>query len=112
MVARQNRRKSSLKPKLKSHICKPCWELKYCPYGPFAEFSPLSPETFSLKRIKRVHREVIERFANGENRTEHEIASEVERFLWSEPSQWKYIQQFDTSELACNITVTVWGFSG
>ncbi len=26
-------------------VCKPCWELKYCPYGPFVEQSPLLPET-------------------------------------------------------------------
>ena len=23
------------------HICKPCWELKYCPYGPLVEQFPL-----------------------------------------------------------------------
>jgi len=26
-----------------SRVCKPCWELKYCPYGPFVEESPLLP---------------------------------------------------------------------
>jgi hypothetical protein len=26
-----------------THVCKPCWELKYCPYGPFVEQSPLLP---------------------------------------------------------------------
>jgi hypothetical protein len=26
-------------------VCKPCWELKYCPYGPFVEQSPLLPVT-------------------------------------------------------------------
>ena len=26
-----------------SRVCKPCWELKYCPYGPFVEQSPLLP---------------------------------------------------------------------
>lgn len=26
-----------------SSVCKPCWELKYCPYGPFVEQSPLLP---------------------------------------------------------------------
>lgn len=25
-------------------VCKPCWELKYCPYGPFVEQSPLLPQ--------------------------------------------------------------------
>jgi hypothetical protein len=23
------------------HVCKPCWELKYCPYGPLIEDFPL-----------------------------------------------------------------------
>ena len=26
-----------------SRVCKPCWELHYCPYGPFVEQSPLLP---------------------------------------------------------------------
>jgi len=25
------------------HVCKPCWELKYCPYGPLVEQSPILP---------------------------------------------------------------------
>ena len=28
-------------------ICKPCWELKYCPYGPLVEDFPLPPVTRS-----------------------------------------------------------------
>jgi hypothetical protein len=27
------------------HVCKPCWELKYCPYGPLVEEFPLLPPT-------------------------------------------------------------------
>lgn len=30
-----------------SFICKPCWELKYCPYGPLIEDFPLLPPTKS-----------------------------------------------------------------
>lgn len=26
-------------------ICKPCWELKYCPYGPLVEQFPLPPQS-------------------------------------------------------------------
>jgi hypothetical protein len=26
-----------------SRVCKPCWELKYCPYGPLVEQSPTLP---------------------------------------------------------------------
>lgn len=29
--------------KASSRVCKPCWELKYCPYGPFVEQSPILP---------------------------------------------------------------------
>jgi len=29
----------------RSQVCKPCWELKYCPYGPFVEEFPLLPLT-------------------------------------------------------------------
>lgn len=28
-------------------VCKPCWEIKYCPYGPLVEDSPLKPESDS-----------------------------------------------------------------
>jgi hypothetical protein len=28
-----------------AHVCKPCWELKYCPYGPLVEQFPLLPLT-------------------------------------------------------------------
>ena len=27
------------------NVCKPCWELKYCPYGPLVEEFPLLPPT-------------------------------------------------------------------
>ena len=29
--------------KASSRVCKPCWELKYCPYGPIVETFPLLP---------------------------------------------------------------------
>jgi hypothetical protein len=36
------------------HVCKPCWELKYCPYGPLVEQFPLPPPlTNYLKRSCR-----------------------------------------------------------
>src|SRR5262245_55351663 len=30
---------------LSARVCKPCWELRYCPYGPLVEQSPLLPPT-------------------------------------------------------------------
>jgi hypothetical protein len=38
-----NRRKKNQKKKKNEnrYICKPCWELKYCPYGPLVEDFPI-----------------------------------------------------------------------
>ncbi len=33
-----------------NRVCKPCWELKYCPYGPLVEESPLLPITLDSAR--------------------------------------------------------------
>jgi hypothetical protein len=37
-----------------TRVCKPCWELKYCPYGPLVEQSPMLP---SLKEDAAQHRD-------------------------------------------------------
>jgi len=38
----------------KTRVCKPCWELKYCPYGPLVEQSPTIP---SLRNEMAEHME-------------------------------------------------------
>ncbi len=44
--------------KRSTQVCKPCWELKYCPYGPLVEQSPLLPQ---VRREAKEHNEYIER---------------------------------------------------
>ncbi len=39
-----------------TRVCKPCWELKYCPYGPLVENSPLLPP---LRDEAVVHNEYL-----------------------------------------------------
>jgi hypothetical protein len=41
-----------------TRVCKPCWELKYCPYGPFVEESPPLPPT---RREAQKHQEYLKR---------------------------------------------------
>lgn len=40
-----------------TRVCKPCWELKYCPYGPLVEQSPLLPAT---RDIATKHNEYLQ----------------------------------------------------
>jgi hypothetical protein len=44
--------------KASSRVCKPCWELKYCPYGPFVEQSPLLPP---LRHVALEHQKYLQR---------------------------------------------------
>jgi hypothetical protein len=37
-------------------VCKPCWELKYCPYGPMVEGFPLLPST---RKAAQEHNEYL-----------------------------------------------------
>ncbi len=39
-----------------SGLCKPCWELKYCPFGPLVEDFPLFPPT---KKEAKEHNEYL-----------------------------------------------------
>ena len=39
----------------KTWACKPCWELKYCPYGPFVEDSILLPSTRAAATAHNEH---------------------------------------------------------
>ena len=41
----------------KGRVCKPCWELKYCPYGPLVEQSPILP---SLRADSECHNVYLE----------------------------------------------------
>lgn len=50
-----------------SRVCKPCWELKYCPYGPFVEQSPLLPLAMSDTLEHREHlKKCLETGVQGE----------------------------------------------
>jgi HNH endonuclease len=48
---------------MSSRVCKPCWELKYCPYGPLVEDSPLLPPLIDEARAH--HEYLKECLANG-----------------------------------------------
>jgi len=50
------------------HIVKPCWELKFCPYGPIVEDFPLPPLLFEEHRKHNLYlKECLETGFMGEN---------------------------------------------
>jgi len=60
-------------------ICKPCWELKYCPYGPLVEQSPLlPPERRGMVEHNEYKKRALETGLLGEK---SEIDAEEKRYL-------------------------------
>ena len=99
-LTRKTRKK---RPRLHSPVCKPCWELKYCPYGPLVAQFPLAPSARKLRDMRLVRAESRAIFARGGARTDDELTDACDRFLYSDPSQWRWIMQYDTAELECTV---------
>jgi hypothetical protein len=87
----------------KGQPCKPCWELKYCPYGPLVEFFPLldAAKPDSISSVKRMHRDAIK--ACFAARTKRELYQAVDFLLFSEPHKWSGVAKYDPEEVSCNV---------
>ncbi|NQT02591.1 MAG: HNH endonuclease [Planctomycetes bacterium] len=92
--------------KASSRVCKPCWELKYCPYGPLVEQFPLLPCTRS-QAIE--HNEYLEEclrtgiLGNG-RKLDEVLRKEFEQEL-DEFDATDYPEQIpqEISEMGCNV---------
>lgn len=89
----------------KKYTCKPCWELKYCPYGPLVEQSPLLP----LSRIESIlaNNELIEYlkagvFANGMKITKKQRENFEKQVAEFNPNDHPIIP-LPITEMGCNV---------
>jgi len=89
-----------------SFACKPCWELKYCPYGPFVEQSPLLP---SLRKDAIEHNEyLIELLSTGSFPDGSPLDDERRIFFEREvevldPQQYPESIPKDIVDMQCNV---------
>ena len=92
------------KPRLEHIVCKPCWELKYCPYGPLVEFFPLiHDDDVDLNEKKVWFDNWIEAVREGDLSELDEIYKAIEAILYLRPGNWEWISQYRTDELSCSI---------
>jgi hypothetical protein len=66
------------------HVCKPCWELKYCPYGPLVEQSPaLPPDRAEALELNEYYRRCLEsgRLGDGADDITDEQKESFKRIL-------------------------------
>jgi hypothetical protein len=59
-------------------VCKPCWELKYCPYGRLVEHSPLLPSL--LEDAKERHEYLKRCLQSGRCGSEEPLSSETREY--------------------------------
>jgi hypothetical protein len=64
-----------------TQVCKPCWELKYCPYGPFVEQSPLLPST---RQTAIAHNEHLKRILETRQIGDVVSIDDEQRVVYSE----------------------------
>ena len=91
------------KPRFPQEVCKPCWELKYCPYGILVEEFPIDPDSYPLTHVRERYDEVIAGFARGDFKTREQIADMIQVLMYHVPENWEVMQEYDTSELECNV---------
>lgn len=76
-------------------VCKPCWELKYCPYGTMVELFPSPQKKEDLPLIKKSYLDLIEEIKGlNQNITVEYIQETYERLSHLEPETNKYASQY------------------
>ena len=102
-MAKNMRKPAKKKPRLKHVVCKPCWELKYRPYGPLVEYFPLVSDGLPLSRVRKSHAIWLADVRAGTLKSRQDIYRAIEGLLCLEPKRWAWIEQFQTDELRCSI---------
>ncbi len=81
-------------------VCKPCWELKYCPYGPLVEDFPLLGPTRDEAIVHIAFlTEKLEEDAYDDVRTEY-FKKQIESF---DPNEYPESHQKKDLEKACSV---------
>ncbi len=95
----------SRKPFPKDSVCKPCWELKYCPYGYLVEYFPLfqASDTSEKFNTSARYEEVRLELETKGAKTVEENDEYFRLLSILNPESNKYISQFSPEDVACRV---------
>ncbi|MBK5240236.1 HNH endonuclease signature motif containing protein [Clostridium sp.] len=91
------------KQKFEYVVCKPCWELKYCPYGCLVEDFPAPGDKIDIEEVKNNYNEILQNIRNGVYKTENDILSAYNCLSFNSPYMWTELEEYDYSDLRCNV---------
>jgi hypothetical protein len=87
-------------------VCKPCWELKYCPYGYLVEMFPhASEKPIDQQDVKKGYDLALSELTSGKLSEEEEVWDAVDRLLLLQPETWLQVEEYDPKDVNC----LVWG---
>jgi hypothetical protein len=86
-------------------VCKPCWELKYCPYGYLVEYFPLYHTTDDPEKFKTEERfnEVSGELAASGAKTRDDVNEYFRLLSILDPESNSFISQFEPEDVACRV---------
>lgn len=87
----------------KGSVCKPCWELKYCPYGSLVEYFPSVIKGYDLDYVKTRYQDILEQFTQGKLETEQEVWDAINELMYNQPDDWEYLSELDPEDINCRI---------
>ena len=87
----------------KGSVCKPCWELKYCPYGPLVEYFPAAGGDMTPEQARARYEEILATIASGKSTTEEEIWGDIGDLHYVRPGLWEELQAYEPEDVTCRI---------
>jgi hypothetical protein len=84
-------------------VCKPCWELKYCPYGQLVEMFPSPGDSRDPVTVQADYEAILHEFTTGQLKTEEDIWDAVARLEYHVPWTTEEIRGYDHEEVGCRI---------
>lgn len=83
--------------------CKPCWELKYCPYGALVEYFPTVMDSVDMQVVRDRYKAILERFTSGALQSEQDVWGAISELMYNQPDDWEYLSELDADDINCRI---------
>lgn len=91
------------KPYPKGAVCKPCWELKYCPYGPLVEYFPGPGGGWTVEEAERQHKEALATLLGGKLESEDDVWDAIGALHYTRPHLFEALESYESEDVQCKI---------
>jgi hypothetical protein len=84
-------------------VCKPCWELKYCPYGIMVETMPFAEGFDHGETREQMYERAIKTLKETDFTDDGKIWRNMFFVMLADTSKWNCIKNYKPDDVRCNI---------